>query len=97
MTKKRQNNPPLFLFGILRFIENWPGNDKINNMELILYPNKILREKCEEVKEFDESLDKVVLEMLNIMYKKTAWGLPLPKSELRKESLHYLLESLQLF
>lgn len=49
-----------------------------------MYPNKILREKCEEVKEFDEALDKVVLEMLNVMYKKNGVGLAAPQIGVKK-------------
>lgn len=44
-------------------------------MKLILYPNKILKKKCKEVKEFDEKLDGIILEMLDIMHKNNGAGL----------------------
>jgi len=53
-------------------------------MELVFYPNKILREKCEEVTDFDESLDKTVLDMFSIMYKKNGAGLAAPQVGIKK-------------
>ncbi len=53
-------------------------------MELVFYPNKILREKCEEVTDFDESLDKTVLDMFSIMYKKNGAGLAASQVGIKK-------------
>jgi len=48
-------------------------------MELILYQNKILREKCGEIKEFDRDLENTASEMLGIMYKNNGVGLSAPQ------------------
>lgn len=53
-------------------------------MEIILYPNKILREKCDEVKEFDQSLDRTVLDMLDVLYKKNGAGIAAPQVGIKK-------------
>jgi len=53
-------------------------------MKLVFYPDKILKEKCAEVKTFDDALEGVVLEMLNIMHKNNGAGLAAPQVGVKK-------------
>jgi len=53
-------------------------------MKLVFYPNKILKEKCEEVKNFDSVLEGIVLEMLDIMHKSNGAGLAASQVGIKK-------------
>lgn len=54
-------------------------------MELILYPNRILKGKCEDVKKFDAELDGIVLDMLEVMRKNNGAGLAAPQVGIKKK------------
>lgn len=53
-------------------------------MKLVFYPDKILKEKCEEVKSFDSALESIVLEMLNVMHKNNGAGLAASQVGIKK-------------
>ena len=53
-------------------------------MELVIYPNDVLRGSCEPVVVFDEELRKVTEEMTTIMYAERGVGIAAPQVGIKK-------------
>jgi peptide deformylase len=53
-------------------------------MELVIYPNDVLRESCDPVVVFDEELRKATEEMTTIMYSERGVGIASPQVGIKK-------------
>jgi peptide deformylase len=54
-------------------------NQKEQELNIVKYPQKVLRERAKEVGEFDESLHQFVLRMIKLMYETKGVGLAAPQ------------------
>jgi len=49
--------------------------EQINNLKIIHYPHPVLRQQAQRIEQIDESIEKLVLKMLELMYQYKGVGL----------------------
>jgi peptide deformylase len=67
----------------------------MKDLKLRIWPDPILKQKCEDVTVFDEELNETVIEMFKLMYVADGTGLAAPQAGLAKRILVYKVDGVE--